>query len=196
MISFTKRFDDNSTDEGFKFTFYCDVSNEPLQSTFIESKSDKKSDGLRNAGKGIGIGGGFFGSKFGKQLSGSVGLRGLDDMIKKSGELVGDASHEYDEHSSGYLKEKEDAFQAAQEEVKKNFAYCSACNRWTCNHCWNVSKGKCIQDANSLSCPNGHENPEGTRFCRQCGCSFVPTCSDGHENPPGTKFCGVCGKSL
>jgi len=196
MIPFTKKFDDNSTDEGFKFTFYCDISNEPFQSTFIESKLDKKSDSLRNAGKGIGIGGGFFKSKFGKQISDSVGLGGLDSMIKKSGDLVDDVSKEYGEHSSGYLKEKEEAFQIAQEEVKKYFSYCPTCNRWACNHCWNPSKGRCIQDANSLMCPNGHENSAGTRFCRECGFNLAPTCPDGHQNPPGTKFCGTCGKPL
>ena len=49
------------------------------------------------------------------------------------------------------------------------------------------------------TCPNGHQNPEGPKFCGQCGAAIVatpPTCPSGHENPAGQKFCGACGAAI
>jgi ribosomal protein L40E len=50
-------------------------------------------------------------------------------------------------------------------------------------------------------CPNcGTQNPEGVKFCQECGAklgqkkAFCTEC--GQENPPGTRFCGNCGKQL
>jgi DNA-directed RNA polymerase subunit M/transcription elongation factor TFIIS len=48
-------------------------------------------------------------------------------------------------------------------------------------------------------CPNcGHKNPEGVRFCQECGASLAAAearnCSScGAELSPGTRFCGACG---
>lgn len=56
------------------------------------------------------------------------------------------------------------------------------------------------QAAESRTCPQcGWENPEGTKFCQECGTqmsqpSFCPNC--GQQNPPGTRFCGGCGTKL
>ena len=50
------------------------------------------------------------------------------------------------------------------------------------------------------TCPKcGHENPQGTRFCQECGAklgekNLCPSC--GQENPLGTRFCGGCGSRL
>lgn len=44
----------------------------------------------------------------------------------------------------------------------------------------------------------GHENPEGTRFCQECGGKLggakCPSC--GADNGPGVKFCNECGTRL
>ena len=46
----------------------------------------------------------------------------------------------------------------------------------------------------------GYENPEGTKFCQECGNKLgmtkmvCPSC--GQENSLGTKFCGGCGTRL
>lgn len=45
----------------------------------------------------------------------------------------------------------------------------------------------------------GHENPEGTKFCQQCGTkmgarNLCPSC--GAENAPGVKFCQQCGTKM
>ena len=49
------------------------------------------------------------------------------------------------------------------------------------------------------TCPAcGHENPEGTKFCQECGGKLggvkCPSC--GADNGPGVKFCNECGTRL
>ncbi|MFN6431654.1 hypothetical protein EUCA11A_02400 [Eubacterium callanderi] len=47
----------------------------------------------------------------------------------------------------------------------------------------------------------GMENPEGVKFCQECGArlgapakAVCPNCSA--DTPPGTRFCGECGQRL
>src|SRR5262245_54328644 len=41
------------------------------------------------------------------------------------------------------------------------------------------------------------ENPEGLKFCNECGAPFkTPCASCGFENAPAAKFCGQCGAAL
>ncbi len=51
-----------------------------------------------------------------------------------------------------------------------------------------------------MRCSSCHEeNPEGVKFCGQCGAdlSAVASCSScGTLNPPNVKFCHECGQSL
>jgi class 3 adenylate cyclase/tetratricopeptide (TPR) repeat protein len=43
----------------------------------------------------------------------------------------------------------------------------------------------------------GHVNPEGQKFCGECGSPLQAVCpSCGHSNAPGQKFCGECGRAL
>ena len=48
------------------------------------------------------------------------------------------------------------------------------------------------------TCPAcGSENPEGAKFCGNCGAALAATCpACGNRNAPGTKFCTECGTSL
>src|SRR2546423_10912996 len=48
------------------------------------------------------------------------------------------------------------------------------------------------------TCANcGAENPEGKRFCGDCGSPLAAACPEcGAENPPGKRFCGDCGAAL
>jgi len=53
----------------------------------------------------------------------------------------------------------------------------------------------------ALTCPScGYQNPEGVKFCQECGTKLGPAklvCPGcGQENPPGTRFCGGCGQKL
>ena len=49
-----------------------------------------------------------------------------------------------------------------------------------------------------MSCAScGFENPEGTKFCIECGIQLKNRCpSCGSENLPSAKFCGECGTPL
>lgn len=49
-----------------------------------------------------------------------------------------------------------------------------------------------------MRCPScGSDNPEGTKFCGECGVSVQPHCPQcGFKNLPSTKFCRQCGSSL
>jgi hypothetical protein len=49
-----------------------------------------------------------------------------------------------------------------------------------------------------MRCPScGFENPEGMKFCGECGAPLTGRCPQcGFENPPRFKFCGGCGAPL
>jgi len=49
-----------------------------------------------------------------------------------------------------------------------------------------------------MNCPECQfENPEGAKFCNQCGKKIEFTCQEcGKVNPPGSKFCNKCGQNL
>lgn len=49
-----------------------------------------------------------------------------------------------------------------------------------------------------MKCPQCRtENPDGRKFCRECGAKLVLICPQcGAENLPGDKFCGECGYNL
>jgi len=43
----------------------------------------------------------------------------------------------------------------------------------------------------------GSDNPDGLKFCNQCGTAFKARCLEcGFDNAPGARFCGECGTSL
>src|SRR5262245_15417036 len=49
-----------------------------------------------------------------------------------------------------------------------------------------------------MHCPScGFENPEGLKFCEDCGTKLVHACpSCGQQVRPTAKFCGECGTTL
>src|SRR5690348_14682756 len=49
-----------------------------------------------------------------------------------------------------------------------------------------------------MRCPScGFENPEGGKFCHECGTALQSRCPQCEaENPPLAKFCGACGTAL
>ena len=49
-----------------------------------------------------------------------------------------------------------------------------------------------------MQCPScGLDNPEGMKFCGECGAPFKYRCPRcGFDNPPRFKFCRECGTSL
>jgi hypothetical protein len=49
-----------------------------------------------------------------------------------------------------------------------------------------------------MRCPScGFDNPEGLKFCGECGTPVTASCPRcGFANPPQFEFCGDCGASL
>ena len=57
---------------------------------------------------------------------------------------------------------------------------------------------KAAEDAKGRCQNCGHKNPEGVKFCQECGTPLAPAgpkhcTSCGAELAPGTRFCGECG---
>ncbi|MDR1669621.1 MAG: zinc ribbon domain-containing protein [Oscillospiraceae bacterium] len=60
-----------------------------------------------------------------------------------------------------------------------------------------ATAAKAAEDAKG-KCPNcGAKNPEGVKFCQECGSPLAAAggkcAACGFDNPPGTRFCGGCG---
>ena len=49
LQSFTRNYEDNSTEAGFQFTFYCDLCQDGHKSSFIESETYKKEMCIRDS---------------------------------------------------------------------------------------------------------------------------------------------------
>ena len=61
MQPFTDNYEDNSTEAGFQFTFYCDLCHEGYKSKFIESKTYKKGKLFSGIGKAVSFGASILG---------------------------------------------------------------------------------------------------------------------------------------
>ena len=65
MRAFTRNYEDNSSEAGFQFTFYCDICNDGYKSNFIESETYKRGKGLRGISQGLGMLGSLVGGVVG-----------------------------------------------------------------------------------------------------------------------------------
>lgn len=218
FISFTRNYEDNSTDAGYQFTFYCDLCKEGYKSRFIESSSYKKRGILRGLG-GIASAAGQMAGKY------NVGY-GID----RSTDVL---SERFQGQTPEWQKEHEKAFEAAQNEVRGRFHRCPKCRQWVCDNDWNEQEGLCVDDAPRVNvevaaargkkmaqdiqtkasatnvfsgeieskqtlCPKcGKPSGEG-KFCNSCGAPLglkkCPKC--GATNQAATRFCGECGTKI
>jgi hypothetical protein len=214
---FTDNYQDNSSESGFQFTFYCDVCREGYKTSFIESKTYKKAGLLRGLGKAISIGGSLLGTSAGYNVE-----RGADIL-----------SERYHGMSPEWRKEYEAAFALAQNEAKEHFKRCPKCTKWVCENDFNEQQGLCtvcsprenvevaaakaekmIQDIKEKAqqtqvftgaieskqtlCPQcGKPAGEG-KFCNNCGApmSLIKCPKCGAKSQIGTKFCGECGNKI
>lgn len=215
---FTSNFADNSTEEGFQFTFFCDLCREGYKTKFTESKTHKKAGLLRGLGRAVSIGT----SLLGKSGTGYTIERGADILTER-----------YQGMSPEWHKEHETAFELAQNEAKEHFHRCPRCKKWTCENDWNEQEGLCVEDAPRASvevaaakaekmvadikekaastqvftgeieskqtlCPQcGKPAGEG-KFCNNCGAplTLIKCSKCGAQSPAGTRFCGECGTKL
>lgn len=217
MKPFTDNFEDNSTDAGFQFTFFCEICNEGYKTEFIESKTYRKAGLLRGLGGLISAGSSLVGSSIGYSVE-----RGTDIL-----------SERFEGMSPQWHKEHEKAFELAQNEAKGHFQRCPECTKWVCENDWNEQEGLCTECAPRVNvkiaaakakkmvadieekaantkvftgdieskqtlCPKcGKPAGEG-KFCNNCGAPLgMIKCSKcGTGSPAGTRFCGECGSKL
>ena len=220
LKSFTRNYEDNSTEAGFQFTFYCDICNDGYKSSFVESETYKKGKGLKGLSRGVGILGSLVGGK----------AHELGWAAERSGDVL---SERFENRSPEWQKEHEKAFESAQNEARQHFHRCHSCNRYVCDSCFNEDEGLCtdcaprqevyvakaraeamrrnIDDAGESAtvwkgeieskitiCPLCGKPAGNGKFCSNCGTSMemrvCPQC--GAKNALTVKFCNNCGMSL
>lgn len=220
LTSFTRNYEDNSTDAGFQFTFYCDICEDGYKSSFIESETYKKGKGMRGLSRGASVLGSLVGGK----------LWDLGHAVERGGDIL---SERFEGMSPEWQKEHEKAFERAKNEAMQHFHRCHGCHKYVCDACFNEDEGLCtecaprqevyvakaraeamrrnIEDAGAAAtvwqgqieskttiCPVCGK-PAGTgKFCNNCGASMelrvCPQC--GAKNAQGVRFCNNCGQNL
>ncbi|MDR0964403.1 MAG: zinc ribbon domain-containing protein [Clostridium sp.] len=220
LQAFTRNYQDNSTDAGHQFTFYCDICNDGVKSSFIESDTYKKKKGGRLLGQGASLVGSLLGGR----------ARDLGYAAERGSNIL---SERFEDKSPEWQKEHEKAFLRCQNEAKEHFHRCPSCNKYVCDHCFNEDEGMCtdcaprqeifvakaraeamkrnIQSAGETAtvwqgkieskttiCPSCGK-PAGTgKFCNNCGASMdLKTCPKcGAKNSLAVRFCNNCGNNL
>ena len=220
MKSFTRNYEDNSTEAGFQFTFYCDICNDGYKSSFVESQTYKKGKGLRGRSRGIGVVGSFLGGR-----ASDIGW-----ASERGGDVL---SERFEGRSPEWQKEHEQAFIRAQNEAQEHFHRCHGCNRYVCDTCYNEDEGMCTDcaprqeiyvararaeamkrnidtagesatvwkgeiESKITVCPVCGKPAGNGKFCNNCGASMemkvCPKC--GAKNSQNVKFCNNCGNNL
>lgn len=220
LKSFTRNYEDNSTEAGFQFTFYCDICHDGYKTSFIESETYKKQKGLRSLTRGAGV--------LGSLLGGRAGNLGWG--IQRGGDIL---SERFEDRSPEWMKEHEMAFELAQNEARQHFHRCHSCQKWVCDADFNEDEGLCVEcaprqeiyvararaeamkrnidekadqstvwtgkiESKTTICPVCGKPAGNGKFCNNCGASLAlkkcPAC--GKENAQGVKFCGECGAKL
>jgi hypothetical protein len=220
LQAFTRNYKDNSTDAGFEFTFYCDVCNDGFRSSFIESETYKKKNGLRGLAQGASILGSLIGGK----------ASNIGNAAQRGGDVL---SQRFDGQSPEWQKEHEKAFERAQNEAKQHFHRCPSCHNYVCDQCWNEDEGLCVScaprqeiavararadamrrnidtagqsatvwqgaiESKTTICPVCGKPAGSGKFCNNCGASMeMKTCPKcGAKNAQTVRFCNTCGANL
>ena len=220
LHSFTRNYEDNSTNAGFEFTFYCDICNDGFRSSFIESETYKKGKNLRGLSQGLGVLGSFLGGR-----ASSVGYR-----VERSGHVL---SERFEGQSPEWRKEHEQAFERAHHEAQRHFHRCHGCHLYVCDSCFNEDEGLCTKcaprqeiyvakaraeamrqnideagaqatvwrgeiESKTTICPSCGKPAGSGKFCNNCGASMeMQECSVcGAKNSLTVRFCNNCGNNL
>jgi len=220
LQSFTRNYQDNSTEAGFQFTFYCDNCQDGYKSSFIESETHKKRSFMRGLGQGASILGGLVGGRVGS----------LGYSADRASNVLSERFHGM---SPEWHKEHEKAFERAQNEAQRHFHRCHSCHKYSCDACHNEDEGLCVScaprqeifvaktradamrrnineagssatvwqgriESKTTACPSCGK-PAGTgKFCNNCGASMeLATCSKcGAKNAQSIRFCNNCGNPM
>ncbi|MDR0489739.1 MAG: zinc ribbon domain-containing protein [Oscillospiraceae bacterium] len=220
LQAFTRNYQDNSTEAGFQFTFYCDVCNDGFKSSFVQSDTYKKKGFMRGLGQGANI----VGSRVGGRAH-NIGWAG-----DRASNVL---SERFEGRSPEWQKEHEKAFEHCQNEIKQHFHRCPNCNKYVCDQCYNEDTGLCTScsprqevyvaqahaqamrrnideagqtatvwqgkiEVKTTMCPSCGK-PAGTgKFCNNCGASMdLKECSKcGAKNALTVRFCNNCGQNL
>jgi len=220
LTSFTRNYQDNSTEAGFQFTFYCDICSDGFRSSFIESETYKRGKLFRGIGRGA--------SALGSLVGGAASRIGYG--ADRASGILGER---FEGRSPEWQKEHEAAFERAKNEALRHFRRCPACSKYVCGHCFNEEEGLCtdcaprqevyvararaeamrrnIDDAGAAAtvwqgkieskttiCPACGKPAGAGKFCNNCGASMAlkvcPGC--GAQNAQTVRFCSQCGTNL
>lgn len=220
LKAFTRNYEDNSTDAGFQFTFYCDCCSDGFKSSFVESETYKKGKGLRAISQGAGV--------IGSLLGGAMSNLGYS--VQRGGDVL---SERFEGYSPEWQKEHEAAFTRAQNEAQQHFHRCHACRKWVCDSDFNEDEGLCVEcaprqeifvakaraeamqrnieeaaesatiwkgklESKTTICPICQKPAGAGKFCNNCGASMaLKVCGQcGAQNAQTVRFCNNCGASL
>lgn len=117
----------------------------------------------------------------------------LSDLQRQEGELLGEIGREaYERDPSAWSQD------AKLKLIRQNIAAAQAALNEAQQDKEQAEAAMAAEDAKGR-CPScGHQNPEGTKFCQECGqalgAAAAKHCvSCGAEMAPGVRFCGECG---
>ncbi len=206
LIRFVRNYQDESTDRGFQYEFFCDRCGTGYRTAFKPSSTGIASEALDVAG---GLLGGFLG--------------GAADVGRHI-------------HSAAWERAHDAAYAEAVEQIKPHFRQCPRCSQWVCiEQCWNAKRGLCkecapdlavemshmqaqaaVQDAEQVAhtasservsardfdeviravCPRCGASVSAGKFCAECGAPLAAEkfCTEcGQKVPVSVKFCPNCG---
>ena len=220
LKAFTRNYEDNSTEAGFQFTFYCDICQDGYKTSFVESETYRKSSKIKNLGQGAWAVGTLF----------NGALYNLGYAVERGSNIL---SERFNGMSVEWQKEHEAAFDRAQNEAQQHFHRCHSCHKWVCDADWNEEEGLCVEcsprqeisvakakaeamqrnlaeaaesttvwsgklESKTTICPVCGKPAGSGKFCSNCGASMAmakcPSC--GALNAQDVRFCGSCGSSM